>query len=74
MSALYDIPVQRIDGTESTLADYAGKVMLIVNVASQCGFTPQYAGLEVLWRQYRERGLVVVRGNIASASRPPTHR
>lgn len=60
MSALYDIPVQRIDGTESTLADYAGKVMLIVNVASQCGFTPQYAGLEVLWRQYRERGLVVL--------------
>ena len=60
MSALYDIPVQRIDGTESTLADYAGKVMLIVNVASQCGFTPQYAGLEVLWRQYREHGLVVL--------------
>ena len=60
MSALYDIPVQRIDGTESTLADYAGKVMLVVNVASQCGFTPQYAGLEVLWRQYREHGLVVL--------------
>lgn len=60
MSALYDIPVQRIDGTESTLADYAGKVMLVVNVASQCGFTPQYAGLEVLWRQYRERGLVIL--------------
>lgn len=60
MTGLYDIAVKRIDGTEGTLSDYAGKVMLIVNVASQCGFTPQYAGLEVLWRQYRERGLVIL--------------
>ena len=42
------------------LADYAGQVMLLVNTASECGFTPQYAGLEALWRAYRERGFVVL--------------
>ena len=60
MSAIYDIAVRRIDGSETTLAEYAGKVMLIVNVASKCGFTPQYGGLETLWRQYGKRGLVVL--------------
>ena len=49
-----------IDGNLQPLSQYAGKVLLIVNVASQCGFTPQYAGLEALWRQYRHRGLVVL--------------
>ena len=49
-----------IDGNLQPLSQYAGKVLLIVNVASQCGFTPQYAGLEALWRQYRDRGLVVL--------------
>jgi len=49
-----------IDGDEVALGDYAGKVLLIVNVASKCGFTPQYAGLQQLWRDYRERGLVVL--------------
>jgi glutathione peroxidase len=49
-----------ITGTEVVLRDYAGKVLLIVNVASQCGLTPQYAGLEQLWRTYRDRGLVVL--------------
>ena len=49
-----------IDGNLQRLSQYAGKVLLIVNVASQCGFTPQYAGLEALWRQYRDRGLVVL--------------
>lgn len=49
-----------IDGTPKTLSDYAGKVVLIVNVASKCGLTPQYAGLEALWRDYRARGLVVL--------------
>jgi len=49
-----------IDGSEQPLADYAGKVLLIVNVASQCGFTPQYIGLENLWRSYADRGLVVL--------------
>lgn len=56
----YDIPVRTLNGQETTLAGYAGKVMLIVNTASQCGFTPQYAGLEALYREYGPRGLVVL--------------
>lgn len=60
MTSVYDFSARRIDGSEQRLADYAGKVLLIVNVASQCGFTPQYAGLEALWRKYRDRGLVVL--------------
>src|SRR5690242_14837896 len=61
MSAnLYDIPVRRIDGKEASLADYKGKVMLIVNVASKCGLTPQYADLEKVYENYRDKGLVVL--------------
>lgn len=59
-AALYDIPTVRIDGSEGSLGDYAGKVMLIVNVASKCGLTPQYEGLERLYAAYRDRGLVVL--------------
>ncbi|MDE3054020.1 MAG: glutathione peroxidase, partial [Gemmatimonadota bacterium] len=58
--ALYDIEVKRIDGTAGTLAPYRGRLLLVVNVASECGFTPQYEGLETLYRQYRGRGLVVL--------------
>lgn len=58
--SLLSIPLTRIDGSPTTLADYAGKVMLLVNVASQCGFTPQYAGLEALHREFRDRGFVVL--------------
>jgi glutathione peroxidase len=58
--SIYDISAQRLDGTASQLAEYRGKVLLIVNVASRCGFTPQYAGLETLYRKYRDRGFAVL--------------
>lgn len=57
---IYDIPVTTIDGETTTLAPYEGRVMLVVNVACKCGFTPQYAGLEALYREYKDRGLVVL--------------
>jgi glutathione peroxidase len=59
MSA-YDFTAQTLDGQPAPLADHRGAVMLIVNTASKCGFTPQYAGLEALWRKYKDRGLVVL--------------
>lgn len=59
-SALYDIPLKTIDGKMTTLKPYQGKVMLIVNVASRCGFTPQYEELEALYREYQARGFVVL--------------
>ena len=58
--SLYDVAVQTIGGDTQTLGDYRGKTLLIVNVASQCGFTPQYAGLEALFRKYHDQGLVVL--------------
>jgi len=58
--SIYEIEVKTIDGKAQRLADYRGKTLLIVNVASQCGFTPQYAGLEALYRKYRDRGFVVL--------------
>lgn len=60
MTTAYDFNAIDIDGTDQPLSEYAGLVLLIVNVASKCGFTPQYAGLESLWTTYRDRGLVVM--------------
>src|SRR6266568_8159789 len=61
MSApIYEIPVRSITGTDESLGKYKGSVALIVNVASKCGLTPQYEGLEMLYRDYRDRGLVVL--------------
>ena len=56
----YDFEAIGLDGIPQPLSDYRGKVLLIVNVASKCGFTPQYAGLEKLWRDYGDKGLVVL--------------
>jgi glutathione peroxidase len=60
MPSIYEIPVQTATGEEKTLAKYRGQVMLIVNTASKCGFTPQYAGLESLFRKYAAQGFVVL--------------
>ena len=58
--SLYDIPIDRIDGTATTLDANRGEVLLIVNVASKCGYTPQYEGLERLYETYRDRGFSVL--------------
>ncbi len=60
MTPLYEIDLDAIDGRKLKLSEYAGKVLLIVNVASRCGFTPQYEALEALWRRYRDRGFAVL--------------
>jgi glutathione peroxidase len=59
-NSLHQISAETIDHQQRPLSDYAGKVLLVVNTASECGFTPQYAGLEKLWRDYQDRGLAVL--------------
>jgi glutathione peroxidase len=56
----WDFAAETLDGRPAPLAEHRGQVMLVVNTASKCGFTPQYAGLEALWRKYKERGFVVL--------------
>lgn len=58
--SIYDFTVRNIDGASVSLGDYRGQVMLVVNVASRCGYTPQYRGLEELYRRHHDRGLVVL--------------
>jgi glutathione peroxidase len=58
--SIYDFTMRSIDGQQVSLKTYHGKVVLLVNVASRCGFTPQYAGLEALYEKYKDRGLVIV--------------
>jgi glutathione peroxidase len=60
MSTLYDIPLRTIDGSPTTLADHRGQALLVVNVASKCGLTPQYEGLERLQQRYADRGFTVL--------------
>ncbi|HET6296339.1 MAG TPA: glutathione peroxidase [Kribbella sp.] len=58
--SLYDIPLHTLSGTDTSLADYRGKAVLVVNVASKCGLTPQYEGLERLQKRYEDRGFTVL--------------
>jgi glutathione peroxidase len=58
--SIYDIAVRSIDGKEQSLAAYTGQVLLVVNVASKCGFTPQYTGLEALYGRFRAQGFAVL--------------
>lgn len=57
---LFAMPLVTISGEKRTLADYSAKAILVVNTASECGFTPQYKGLELLWQAYKDRGLMIL--------------
>lgn len=58
--SIYDFPFEDIDGNPTSLSEYKGKVLLILNVASKCGYTPQYEGLQAIYEKYQDKGLVIV--------------
>ncbi len=58
--SFFELKTNRLNGKSENLADYKGKVLLVVNTASECGYTPQYAGLEKLWGSYKDKGVVVL--------------
>ena len=60
MSKIYDFQAELLEGEQKNLADYQGKVLLVVNTASQCGLTPQFEGLEKLYQDYQQQGLVIL--------------
>ena len=60
MDSIYDFKVKKIDGTETTIGEFKGQAMLIVNTASKCGYTPQFEGLNDLYKKYHEQGLVIL--------------
>src|SRR5438067_8770654 len=59
-TSIYDFTLNSIDGAAAPLSSYKGKVVMVVNVASKCGYTPQYAGLEKLYEKYKDKGFVIV--------------
>ena len=74
MDNLYDIEATAIDGSRRSIGDYRGKVLLVVNVASRCVHTPQYAGLETLYRKHKDRGLVILGFPAISFAQEPVPR